>query len=126
MNLLAALLFCLLCGMAAALGITCRRLRQQERKMEGAAARIREYLLDRRKGGIECSDEGAMYHLFHEVNSLVSIADAHAGSERQAKEFLRDKISDISHQLKPPIAARTFPTGFSSRRQRTPPLSGSS
>nr|WP_325223948.1 HAMP domain-containing sensor histidine kinase [uncultured Oscillibacter sp.] len=89
-----------------------RRLRLQEQSMENAAARIREYLLDRRKGGIECNEEGAMYHLFHEVNSLVTIADAHADSERQAKEFLRDTISDISHQLKTPIAALNIYNGI--------------
>ena len=112
MNLLALLLFCALCGTGAALGMAVRRLRLQEQRMEDTAARIREYLLDRRKGGIECDEEGAMYHLFHEVNSLVAIADAHAGSERQAKEFLRDTISDISHQLKTPIAALNIYNGI--------------
>ena len=68
--------------------------------------------MDQRKGGIECNEEGAMYHLFHEVNSLVTIADAHADSERQAKEFLRDTISDISHQLKTPIAALNIYNGI--------------
>lgn len=112
MNWLTVLLFCALFGMGAALGMAVRRLRLQEQSMEDAAARIREYLLDRRKGGIECSEEGAMYHLFHEVNSLVTIADAHADSERQAKEFLRDTISDISHQLKTPIAALNIYNGI--------------
>lgn len=112
MNLLTLLLFCALCGTGAALGMAVRRLRLQEQSMENAAARIREYLLDRRKGGIECNEEGAMYHLFHEVNSLVTIADAHADSERQAKEFLRDTISDISHQLKTPIAALNIYNGI--------------
>ena len=112
MNLLTLLLFCALCGTGAALGMAVRRLRLQEQSMENAAARIREYLLDRRKGGIECNEEGAMYHLFHEVNSLVAIADARAGSERQAKEFLRDTISDISHQLKTPIAALNIYNGI--------------
>ena len=73
---------------------------------------ITEYILDRRKGGIECNEEGAMYRLFHEVNSLVAIADAHADSERQAKEFLRDIISDISHQLKTPITALNIYNGI--------------
>ena len=112
MNWLTLLLFCALCGMGTALGMAVRRLRLQEQSMEDAAARIREYLLDRRKGGIACDEEGAMYHLFHEVNSLVTIADAHAGSERQAKEFLRDTISDISHQLKTPIAALNIYNGI--------------
>lgn len=80
--------------------------------MENAAHQIAEYILDRRKGGIECSEEGAMYHLFHEVNSLVTMADAHADSERRAKEFLRDTISDISHQLKTPIAALNIYNGI--------------
>ena len=112
MNLLTLLLFCALCGTGVALGMTARRLHFQEQSMENAAARIREYLLDRRMGGIECNEEGAMYHLFHEVNSLVAIADAHADSERQAKEFLRDTISDISHQLRTPIAALNIYNGI--------------
>ncbi len=112
MNWLVLLLSCALCGMTIAFGLTVRRLREQERSMEEAAHRIAEYILDRRKGGIECNEEGAMYHLFHEVNSLVTIADAHADSERQAKEFLRDTISDISHQLKTPIAALNIYNGI--------------
>lgn len=80
--------------------------------MENAAHQIAEYILDRRKGGIECSEEGAMYRLFHAVNSLVTMADAHADSERRAKEFLRRTISDISHQLKTPIAALNIYNGI--------------
>lgn len=93
-------------GEAAAVLILCYRyLKTKEQVLEDAAFQIGEYLLDNRKGIIECSEEGAMYHLFHEVNSLVTIVNAHADSERQAKEFLRDIISDISHQLRTPIAA---------------------
>lgn len=112
MNLPVALLCCVLCGALTALWVVCHRLGQQERKMEEAARQIAEYILDRREGGIECNEEGAMYHLFHEVNSLVAIADAHTDSERQAKEFLRDTISDISHQLKTPIAALNIYNGI--------------
>ena len=114
MNLFPVVLFlsCALCGMAAALGMAVCRLRHQEQSMENAAHQIAEYLLDRRKGGIECSEEGAMYRLFHEVNSLVTMADAHADSERRAKEFLRRTISDISHQLKTPIAALNIYNGI--------------
>ena len=114
MNLFPVVLFlsCALCGMAAALGMAVCRLRHQEQSMENAAYQIAEYILDRRKGGIECSEEGAMYRLFHEVNSLVTMADAHADSERRAKEFLRRTIADISHQLKTPIAALNIYNGI--------------
>lgn len=114
MNLFPVVLFlsCALCGMVAALGMAVCRLRHQEQSMENAAHQIAEYILDRRKGGIECSEEGAMYRLFHEVNSLVTMADAHADSERRAKEFLRRTISDISHQLKTPIAALNIYNGI--------------
>ena len=114
MNLFPVALFlsCALCGMAAALGMAVCRLRHQEQSMENAAHQIAEYILDRRKGGIECSEEGAMYRLFHEVNSLVTMADAHADSERRAKEFLRRTIADISRQLKTPIAALNIYNGI--------------
>lgn len=114
MNLFPVVLFlsCALCGMTVALGMAVCRLRHQEQSMENAAHQIAEYILDRRKGGIECSEEGAMYRLFHEVNSLVTMADAHADSERRAKEFLRRTISDISHQLKTPIAALNIYNGI--------------
>lgn len=94
-----------LCVAASVSALCWRYLRMCDRKLEEAASRISEYILDQQKGGIECDEEGAMYRLFHQVNSLVAIADAHADSEHQAREFLRDTISDISHQIKTPIAA---------------------
>lgn len=110
-----ALLFLLISigGLTSAVLVLCwRYVREREKMLEEAASRIGEYILDGRQDGIECDAEGAMYHLFHEVNSLVSIANAHADSERRAKEFLRDTITDISHQLKTPIAALNVYNGI--------------
>lgn len=110
-----ALLFLLgssFCVAAAVLALCRRYLQMRDQELEDAAFQIAEYILDRRKGVIECNEEGAMYHLFHEVNSLVTIADARADSERQAKEFLRNTISDISHQLRTPIAALSVYNGI--------------
>lgn len=101
-----------LCVAVTVSALCWRYLQKRDQKLEDAAFQVAEYVLDRRKGGIECNEEGAMYHLFHEVNSLVTIADAHADSERQTKEFLRDTISDISHQLKTPIAALNIYNGI--------------
>ena len=61
---------------------------------------------------IECDDEGEMYRLFHSVNTLVSVLNAHIENEFRTKEFLKDTISDISHQLKTPLAALNIYNGI--------------
>lgn len=111
-NALLFLIISALCVTVTVMAICFRQLKMRNQLLEDAAMQISDYLLDKRKGGIECNKEGAMYHLFHEVNSLVTIADAHADSERRAKEFLRDTISDISHQIKTPIAALNIYNGI--------------
>ena len=40
--------------------------------------------------------EGELYKLFHSVNTLAAVLNAHAENELRSKEFLRDTISDIS------------------------------
>ena len=78
---------------------------KQSRMMENAIIQIREYISGNEDARIECGDEGELYLFFHEVNSLVSILNAHAEKERKGKVFLKDTLSDISHQLKTPLAA---------------------
>lgn len=80
--------------------------------MEDAVIQIREYVSGNPAARIECDDEGELNRLFHEVNSLVSMLNAHAEHEENAKRFLKDTISDISHQLKTPLAALNIYTGI--------------
>ena len=61
---------------------------------------------------IFCDDEGELYKLFHSVNTLATVLNAHAENEFQAKEFLKGTISDISHQLKTPLAALNIYNGL--------------
>ena len=87
--------------MGAVILLLCYRyFREQHKIMENAISQITEYVAGNRNVSIECNDEGELYRLFHEVNSLVAILNAHAENEKNAKKFLRDTISDISHQLK--------------------------
>lgn len=80
--------------------------------METAVTEIDEYLTGNTDARIECDDEGEMYRLFHSVNTLVAVLNAHTESELRAKEFLKDTISDISHQLKTPLAALNIYNGI--------------
>ena len=80
--------------------------------METAVAEIDDYLTGDTDARIECDDEGEMYKLFHSVNTLVSVLNAHIENEFRTKEFLKDTISDISHQLKTPLAALNIYNGI--------------
>lgn len=99
------ILICGLCMAAVILLLCYGYFREQYKIMENAIQQISEYLSGNREASIECSDEGELYRLFHEVNSLIAILNAHAENEKNAKIFLRNTISDISHQLKTPLAA---------------------
>ena len=85
---------------------------KQQKIMETAVAEIDDYLIGDTDARIECDDEGEMYKLFHSVNTLVSVLNAHIENEFRTKEFLKDTISDISHQLKTPLAALTIYNGI--------------
>ena len=89
-----------------------RYFRAQSKTMSEAIEQIRAYLAGDRDARIECNDEGDLYRLFHEVNALVTILNAHAENEGRAKAFMRDTISDISHQLKTPLAALNIYNGL--------------
>ena len=50
---------------------------EQHKIMEKAVAEIDDYLTGDTDARIECDDEGEMYRLFHSVNTLVSVLNAH-------------------------------------------------
>jgi signal transduction histidine kinase len=110
-----AAFYILICSLCMGIGIliACYRyFKEQNKIMENAVTQITEYISGNRTARIECDDEGELYRLFHEVNSLVSILNAHAENEGKAKQFLKNTISDISHQLKTPLAALNIYNGL--------------
>ncbi len=86
--------------------------KRQNQIMEQAVSQINAYLDGNRSARIECDNEGELYRLFHSVNSLAAVLNAHADNELREKEFLKDTISDISHQLKTPLAALNIYNGL--------------
>lgn len=103
---------CSLCMSLLILLFLYRYFHEQNEIMEHAVMQIKDYISGNQNARIECDDEGQLYRLFHEVNSLVSILNAHAENEEKAKKFLKDTISDISHQLKTPLAALNIYNGI--------------
>lgn len=49
--------------------------------------------------------EGELFRLFASVEQLATMLKAKSETEHRTKEFLKSTISDISHQLKTPLAA---------------------
>ena len=49
--------------------------------------------------------EGAIFQIFSSVEQLATMLQSKSETEHKTKEFLKDSISDISHQLKTPLAA---------------------
>lgn len=96
----------------AILAVGCSYFKKQNQVMEQAVSQINAYLDGDHNARIECDDEGELYRLFHAVNSLAAVLNAHADNELREKEFLKNTISDISHQLKTPLAALNIYNGL--------------
>ena len=96
--------------------------RNQNKTIEAAEEQITDYISGNRDARIECDDEGELNKLFHKINSLASVLNAHAENEAQSKEFLKNTISDISHQLKTPLAALNVYNGIMQSEAENPEI----
>lgn len=89
-----------------------RYFRKQNELLEQAVSQINAFLDGDVNSRIHCDNEGELYRLFHSINSLAAVLNAHADNELREKEFLKNTISDISHQLKTPLAALNIYNGL--------------
>ena len=100
-----------------------RFFKEQDKVMGDAVTRIQAFVSGDLDARIECNEEGELYRLFHEVNSLAAILNAKAQNEEQSRKFLQNTISDISHQLKTPLAALNIYNGIMQTEAGTNQLS---
>lgn len=110
LSLLLLILFLLAGG--AAWTVCFGYFNRQNQIMEQAVSQINAYLEGDCNARIECDNEGELYRLFHSINSLAAVLNAHADNELREKKFLKNTISDISHQLKTPLAALNIYNGL--------------
>ena len=109
-SLFLLLVFVLAGGAILAVGYS--YFKKQNQVMEQAVSQLQAYLDGDHNARIECDEEGELYRLFHTVNSMAAVLNAHADNELREKEFLKNTISDISHQLKTPLAALNIYNGL--------------
>lgn len=80
--------------------LLCRR-----RVYDRAAQTVRRYIEGDFCIRLPQHREGSLFQLFAAVEQLATILQAKEQTERKNKEFLKATMSDISHQLKTPLAA---------------------
>ncbi|WP_125114891.1 sensor histidine kinase [Agathobaculum sp. Marseille-P7918] len=80
-------------------------LRTRRAQYDRAAQIVRRYLDGDFSIWLPQNREGSLFQLFAAVEQLATVLQAKQQAERQAKEQLKTTISDISHQLKTPLAA---------------------
>ncbi len=83
----------------------CIYIRRQGKVIAEADMVITRFLEGDTDQRIDSEETGDWYSLFHRVNELATILSTQAEHEKQTRVFLQDMISDVSHQLKTPLAA---------------------
>jgi len=103
-SLIKICLFCIVLILVLLVGIfvflwTQNRLFQQASKIIG------NYINNDYSCHLPQHSEGEIFHLFASVEQLATMLQSQKETEHKTKEFLKNTISDISHQLKTPLAA---------------------
>ena len=102
----AVMLGCMLFSVFAGIFLTVWiYIRRQRKVLAKADTVITRFLSGDTGQRIDSEETGDWYSLFHRINELAAILSAQAEYEKQTREFLQDMISDVSHQLKTPLAA---------------------
>ena len=102
----AVMLGCMLFSVFAGIFLTVWiYIRRQRKVLAKADTVITRFLSGDTGQRIDSEETGDWYSLFHRINELAAILSAQAEHEKQTRVFLQDMISDVSHQLKTPLAA---------------------
>jgi len=101
---LAFLLITLLPGIIILLAVYAY-FRRQLTEVDESIKTIEAFMNGDSEARLEDGREGTFSKLYHAVNRMATVLEAQAAKQKNTKDFLKDTISDISHQLKTPLAA---------------------
>ncbi|AEG58789.1 sensor histidine kinase [Desulforamulus ruminis] len=80
-------------------------LLRQNQIIEKANEDIRAFMDGNTRIRLDDKSEGSLAQFFSMVNGMATSLTTHIDNEKHRRQFLKDTISDISHQLKTPLAA---------------------
>ncbi|MCH5345312.1 MAG: HAMP domain-containing histidine kinase [Acetatifactor sp.] len=83
-------------------------LQSRERLYRQTIGIIERYIEGDYSTHMQPTSEGTIYQLCTSIDRLATMLQSRNETEHQAKEFMKATISDISHQLKTPLAALTM------------------
>ena len=86
--------------------------KKQDYMLETASADINRILSGDNDTRLDSDEDGELGFLFHKINTLAAVLSTQAQREQRRGEFLKELISDISHQLKTPLAALNIYNGL--------------
>ena len=104
-------LFCILATVGVLLAVYCY-FKKQDKILEDAESKIEAFLAGDIDARIANDEEGELYRLFWSINNMSAVLTSKAAKENREKIFLKNTISDISHQLKTPLAALNIYNGI--------------
>ena len=105
------LLFCIMATVLILFAVYCY-FKKQDKILGEAASKIEAFLAGDIEARIENDEEGELYRLFWLINNMSAVLTSKAAKENREKIFLKNTISDISHQLKTPLAALNIYNGI--------------
>lgn len=100
-----SLLACCLLSALCTAGICLLYFKRQQKTIELARLELLRFMNGNTDARLESDVDGSLYHFFASVNALATSLTSHLTNEKKSRDFLKDTLSDISHQLKTPLAA---------------------
>jgi len=78
---------------------------QRNKKLEDAGKKIQSFMDGDASIRLDAVNEDSLSGFFSKVNTMATALTVHIEKEKHSRIFLKETISDISHQLKTPLAA---------------------